>query len=107
VDNVDKAVDKRWVMTEECAVMERVIYWSGQQRQQMTPEERRRLYKREWMKRFRKDRKDPNRCGVRVYLTKELLAEVEALRPKGRGTSQVIVELLREALQARKSGSPL
>jgi hypothetical protein len=84
--------------------MEKVVYWSAQQRQQMTPQERRRVYKREWMKRFRKDRKDPNRSGVKVYLTKELLAEVEALRPKGRGTSQVVVELVREALAARKTG---
>lgn len=72
-----------------------------------TPEDRRRIYKRQWMRRSRKqDRlKNVSGCGVRVYLNQELLRDVDELRPKGRGRSGVIVELLREALAARKNAS--
>lgn len=72
-----------------------------------TPEDRRRIYKRQWMRRSRKrdSLKDVRGCGVRVYLSQEMLRGIDALRPKGRGRSGVILELVREAIQARASAS--
>jgi hypothetical protein len=48
------------------------------------PEERRKIYKRQWMRRSRRDRKDSKTSGMKVYPSKAMLSQIEALRPKGK-----------------------
>ena len=83
-----------WKQEQERFGRERVEWARG------TPEERRKIYKRQWMRRYRKKRKAPYRDGVTVYFPKGMIERVEKLRPKGVGRSAVIIQLVGIALDA-------